>query len=404
MSVHYEEPGKRWIIRFRDGDGKQRSITANALNFVKYELPVPERITSRTVRRLETEVLRRETAADGSIRSADRRKMMYLDVVARYIPPLLSTEGKDVWEERPLGQNLENERIYSVLRVQHMILVLTRYFPAYLDTGKIRWRRNGRRKHDRVAKVYTCTRRIDSITCENVAGFQIYLTNSGLASATVRGYVTTLRTFFSWCTERGYMMTNPAGGIKLPSRKKREVKWLEKKSVRELLKATKGHPLEGPVRAILGLGLRRTEMACLEWPDLNFDIGIVRVRGTKTANAYREVPLPVRLADYFKSLPRSHSSPSLLLNSNGEPWNKDSLNSSLRRFHTAKKTRFHWNFQMLRASYGSLLVQEGVPIAHVSAALGHADVRVTQGWYIGLRATHISPLISKAIGAVLTGG
>ena len=404
MSVHWEEPGQRWVVRFRDSDRKQRSVTANALNFVKYELPVPERITRRAVRRLEAEVLRRETAADGSIRSADRRKTMYLDVVARHVPPLLSAEDKDTWEERPLGQPLENERTYSNLRVQHMILVLARYFPAYLDTGEIRWRRNGRRKHDRVAKVHACTRRIDSITRENVAGFQIYLTNNGLASATVRGYITTLRSFFSWCTERGYMVTNPAGGIKLPSRKKREIKWLEKKRVRELLKAVRGHPLEGPVRTILGLGLRRTEMAHLEWPDLNFDIGIVRVRGTKTVKAYREVPLPVRLADYFKSLPHSHSSPRLLLNSNGEPWNKDSLNSSLRRFHAAKKTRFHWNFQMLRASYGSLLVQEGVPIAHVSIALGHADVRVTQGWYIGLRATHILPLISKAIGSVLTGG
>jgi hypothetical protein len=81
MSVHCGKSDKCWVIRFRDGDGKQRSITANALNFAKYELPVPERITSRTVRRLEAEVLRRETAADGSIRSADRRKTMYLDVV-----------------------------------------------------------------------------------------------------------------------------------------------------------------------------------------------------------------------------------------------------------------------------------------------------------------------------------
>ena len=79
MSVHWEEPGQRWVVRFQDIDGKQRSVTANASNFVKYELPVPERITRRAVRRLEAEVLRRETAADGSIRSADRRKTMYLD-------------------------------------------------------------------------------------------------------------------------------------------------------------------------------------------------------------------------------------------------------------------------------------------------------------------------------------
>ena len=401
MSVHWEERNKRWVVRFRDAAGRQRTVTANAKNFAKYELPMPDRIGRRAVNRLEAEILRRETATDGSIRSADRRKTMYLDVVARYIPPLLSADGRDAWEERPRGQPLENEKTYSDLRLQHMILVLAKYFPAYLERGSIHWRRNGQRKHDQVRSVHACTRRVNSIDREDIVSFQVYLSNSGIASATVRGYVTTLRSFLSWCTERGYMLANPAAGLSLPRRKRKEVKWLEARLVRELLRAVRGHPLEGAVQTVLSLGLRRTEMINLEWDDINFDVRIVRVRGTKTASAYREVVLPDGFVAYLKSLACSGTHPNVLLNSKGEPWNKDSLNSSLRRFRSAKRVPFHWNFQMLRATHGSLLVQEGIPIAHVSAALGHTDVRVTQGWYIGLNVTHVSPQISAAIGRVL---
>ena len=401
MSTHWDASAHRWLVRFRDAEGRQRTVTANARNFAKYGVPMPDRPGGRAVRRLEAEVLRRETAADGSIRSAERRRAMHLDVVARYIPPLLSADGTDAWQERPPGQRLENERTYSELRLQHMILVLAKYFPSYLDTGAIEWRRKGRRKHDQVRRIHACSKRIDWISREDVVGFQIYLTNSDLAPATVRGYVTTLRAFFTWCTSRGYMLVNPADGLKLPSRRKTEIKWLEGPRVKELLRAIRGHPLEGPVRTIPGLGVRRAEMTGLQWADVNFEAGVVRVRGTKTAAAYRETPLPNQLAKYFRSLERSETAPNVLLNSDGEPWNKSSLNSSLRRFHAAKKTAFHWTFQMLRETYGSLLVQEGIPIAHVSAALGHTDVRVTQGWYIGLNATHVSPQISRAIGRVL---
>ena len=66
-----------------------------------------------------------------------------------------------------------------------MILVLAKYFPAHLDTGAIRWRRSGLRKHDQVQRIHACTRRMDLIAREDIAGFQIYLANSGLAPATV---------------------------------------------------------------------------------------------------------------------------------------------------------------------------------------------------------------------------
>ena len=210
-----------------------------------------------------------------------------------------------------------------------------------------------------------------------------------------------LKTFLSWCYRRCYMLTNPGVDVKPPSGRRREVRWLVQGKANGLLDVVEGHLLEGPVRAILGLGLRRGEMINLEWSDINFDVSIVRVRGTKTNRSFREVPMPKMLAKYFDKLSRSAEVPNMLLNSKGQPWNRNSLNSALRRFRTAGHLPFEWNFQMLRATYGSLLVQQGVPIAHVSMVLGHSDVRITQAWYIGLKSTDVAPEIAKAISRAL---
>lgn len=403
MSIHWDKIGQRYLVRFRDMDGHNRAVTVNAKNLMKYGQHVPDRITKRVAKKLEQAVLARETAMDGSIRSIKRRRLLWLDVVARYLPPLLDGSGCDTWRSRPHGNHLENEKTYSRNQQDRMQRILTVYFPAYLEHGRIGWRRRGRRKHDRAESVYACTRHIDSIAREDVAGFQIYLARDAVLSpASVRGYMNTLKTFLSWCRKRDYVITNPAADVKSPPATKREVRWLDREKAKILLKAIKGHSLEWPVQAILGLGLRRSEMIRLEWSDINFNVAIVRVRGTKTSTALREVPLPKKLAKYLQTHAQTEGVSNVFCNTNDQPWNKDSLNSSLRRFRASKQVPFDWNFQMLRATYGSLLVQQGIPIAHVSMALGHSDVRITQNWYIGLKSTHVAPQISLAINQALS--
>ena len=255
-------------------------------NLRKYGAPVPSRITERVAKKLEKTVLSRESAPDGSVRLAGRRKLLWLEVAARYLPSLRDPLGQDTWQDRP-PHPLENEKTYSRNQLDRMQRILVSYFPAYLNRGEITWRRKGGREHYRVELTHACAKVMDSITREDVAGFQIHLTDSGLSAASVRGYMLTLKTFLSWCCRQGYVLTNPGQDVSLPPRKKKEVKWLTKTQARALLKAVKGHCLEGPVRTILGLGLRRGEMINIEWSDVNFGAKSVRVRGTKTANAFR---------------------------------------------------------------------------------------------------------------------
>ena len=119
MSVHWDSGGNRWVVRFRDSDGRQRTVTVNERNLRKYGELVPKRITERVAKKLEKAVLSRETAADGSVRSARRRKLLWLEVVARYLPPLRDQSGEDTWHDRP-PQPLENEKTYSRNQLDRM--------------------------------------------------------------------------------------------------------------------------------------------------------------------------------------------------------------------------------------------------------------------------------------------
>jgi len=396
VSLHLDKTSGRYVVRFRDADGCNRRVTVNETNLTKYGQHVPNRITERVAKRLERAVLAQETAPDGSARTQVRQRMLWMEVLARYLPPLLDANGRDKWEHRPKMHPLENERSYPRNELENMQRVLAIYFPSYLEYGKIRWRRTASRRHGRAEAVHACSKPMGSVTIEDIVGFQRYLAEQKLAPTTVRDYVALVRGFLGWCVERHYLHENPATKLKLPSRTVREVKWLEREQARTLLNGVKGHPLEGPVRTVLGLGLRLTEMTGLEWRDINFDKGIVRVRGTKTKNALREVPLPMKLARYFKGLELSES-PHVLLNTKGMPWCKASLNCSIRRFRSRNHLGFHWCFQMLRATYGSILVLDKIPIAHAALVLGHGDVRTTQRWYLGLNSTHVAPEIARVI-------
>ena len=198
MSVHWDATGNRWVIRFRDSTNRNRTVTVNAKNLRKYGKHVPDRITERVAKRLEKAVLSHETAPDGSIRSLMRRKALFLEIVTRYLPPLLDGTGKDTWENRP-PEPLENEKTYSQNQLDRMQRILTSYFPSFLNCGFVKWQHRGKRKHYRVEPTSACSEVIDSITREDMAGFQIYLTNSKLSSASIRGYVVVLKTFFKWC-------------------------------------------------------------------------------------------------------------------------------------------------------------------------------------------------------------
>ena len=137
------------------------------------------------------------------------------------------------------------------------------------------------------------------------------------------------------------------------------------------------------VQLVLNTGLRYGEAINLKWADINENV--ITARSSKTGS-FRYVPLVSDSIADLSQLKRLNeancgkATSNIFVDDNGKAiksvktaWN------NIRR-----QLPFDCDFRMLRRTFGSRLVQKGVPVYHVSQLLGHTNVQTTQRWYLSL--------------------
>lgn len=197
-------------------------------------------------------------------------------------------------------------------------------------------------------------------------------------------YLKELNYFLQWAFDAQYIV-NYRLIRHLKLRKPKIVPaYLSEDEIKQLLIAIKDTFLDIPVRLILNTGCRRGEIVRLKWAHINFEgeDKNISIDGTKTPNAKRPVPLPINLATYLKTLPRTGEY--ILTAGDNKPLSRWALSSALRRFKAKRKLPFEWDFQTLRKTYGAVLLLHGYKMETVSRFMGHSDVRITQQWYVRL--------------------
>jgi integrase/recombinase XerC len=158
---------------------------------------------------------------------------------------------------------------------------------------------------------------IGRVTTRDIADFKNYLRrDQGQAVATINRNLVTIRRFFAWLTEQGFISANPAKPVKELKRTALAPKGLDRSQVRKLLREIE---LRNDVRAnaifslMLYTGCRVGDLVTLELNDLMIGerSGSVVFRFGK-GNKQRTVPLalPARqsLQAYLESRPLIQSS------------------------------------------------------------------------------------------------
>ena len=345
MSIYREERTGNWVVKVRDLSGRQHTVTLNQQNMVKYGLGYCPNITSRVAHHLEWAVLTKFNSGNGN----HTGQYALAEIVQRFL----------------------DTRAVSKSYRYRLQLSVKQYFLKFIGN---------------------CS--INNIGIEDIQRFRVFLTNNHCPE-TIRDYMVDLKYFLHWAKKCGYLDGEYLSDIKLPPHTRKAIEYLTPEQAQILIKCIKGLPIEMPAIGIINLGLRRGELINLEWRDINFEKNMVRVRGTKTSNAIREVPLPRSLKERLLNLPRISNY--IFANENGAPLTESMLASGLRRFKARNLSPFNWTFQMLRRTYGSILVSRGVPMEYVSLYLGHSDLRVTQQWYVGLRPSDYAEKVSLAL-------
>jgi|TARA_B110000967_G_C18886071_1_gene564058 integrase len=137
------------------------------------------------------------------------------------------------------------------------------------------------------------------------------------------------------------------------------------------------------VLLVLDTGLRFGEAINLKWPDISNNV--ITAKSSKTGN-FRYIPLTTDCQTMLTELQRLNEANSGRATSNVFVDEKGTPLSSVKTAwnNIRRELSFNCDFRMLRRTFGSRLIEKGVPVYHVSQLMGHTNVQTTQRWYLSL--------------------
>jgi integrase len=163
--------------------------------------------------------------------------------------------------------------------------------------------------------------------------------------------------------------------------------------VRRIVNASQGE-FRALVNAALFTGCRYGELTRLHVGDFNIEAGTVFVGKSKSGKA-RHVVLTEEGQGFFRQLVAGRASTDLLLaKADGSAWGVSHQLRPMREACTHAKVAAA-GFHILRHTYASLLVMNGVPLPVVASNLGHADSRMTEKHYAHLAPSYLAETIRK---------
>lgn len=201
-----------------------------------------------------------------------------------------------------------------------------------------------------------------------------------------RAFFTALERAVDW----GFSTANPLRGVDAPIPPERDVATLSASEFMSYVDAFTGHELAPAVVLAVSTGFRPCEVAAACWEDIDFHEGEVRChRGlhesksetwfepTKTARSNRSVPL----SDWAVELLRPLRGIGPLVPSDGGHMKPTELQRKYRRHLKACGLRYV-PMRDLRHTYGTLMIEAGVPLPIVSRMMGHSTTAITDRFYV----------------------
>lgn len=262
--------------------------------------------------------------------------------------------------------------------------------------------------------------RLDKITSSTVDQYFTYLANirtkrspNGIGANTIIKHFNYLNQLFDYAVKHQDtygILVNPVKNATKPKRKKPNTPDLTPYNMDMIFKLidvvmeTKDLAFESAVLIALLAGARRGEAEYLKWKDLDLDLGLVEITGSRTAsnvevirdspkNGYsRETSLCDILVDTLREYKQwqlrnkellgseYQDSDYVLSKANGEPYSIKWINMRFSKF--LKKNGFpHIRFHDLRHLNASILLRLDIPLTDVSKHLGHTTPNTTTRIY-----------------------
>jgi len=237
--------------------------------------------------------------------------------------------------------------------------------------------------------------RPDSIDALAVRSFLASQARAGLGAQSQARSLSALRSLFRFACREGTLQSNPAEGVRTPKQAKSLPRHLRPGEVENLLEAADGDdPLARRDSAILELlyasGLRVSELADLDWPNLNLKARTLRVMGK--GGKERMVPFGkpaaqalARWMQVWEDVRASAQGPEepVFLNYRGTRLSARSVRRIIDRYVEKAALAASVHPHTLRHTFATHLLEGGADLRTIQELLGHSSLSTTQ------RYTHL---------------
>lgn len=218
----------------------------------------------------------------------------------------------------------------------------------------------------------------------------------GFAPSTAERKLNCYRSFFKFCCQQEWTISNPAQAVDAPKKSKKLPVYLSDNEAERIIKAADNasHYLalrdRVMIKLLLTTGVRRSELMGLNWKDVDFKNKTILVRGK--GDKERVVPLKDEvLTDmwlYLQSrLPLKNEA--FLLSRQGNRLSIYAISLAINRCAMAAGIEKRVTCHSFRHTCATMLIHAGVNIKTTGSILGHEDVQTT------LKYLHSSDMQNK---------
>ncbi len=245
--------------------------------------------------------------------------------------------------------------------------------------------------------------KLRDVDTERVKMFLGHLGTLNYSKSTIARKLATLRSFYKFCMRRGYVKSHPLATIKTPKQEKRLPKFLEIDQINKLLATPDDNTILGArdramLEVLFSTGVRVSELVELNFADVDFTGGAIRVRGKgkkqRTApigptaiNAIRRY-LELRRADARSA---RFDQEALFVNKHGQRLSTRSVRRKLDKYLSECGLDPSISPHTLRHSFATHMLNNGADLRSVQELLGHQSLSTTQIY------THLTTPRLKAV-------
>lgn len=227
-----------------------------------------------------------------------------------------------------------------------------------------------------------------SVRPEDIQEYLGKLTSDGISKRSSARFLSSLRSFFSWCVEEGEVKENPCDSVDSPKLGKYLPEVLSVDEVSAImdsvdLSSATGKRNRAILEVLYGCGLRVSEASALKISHVHFDEGFVDVIGK--GDKQRLVPLGEMASEAILAYLPERPEPAsrayedyIFLNKFGKPLSRVSIFNLVKEQAMVAGITKEISPHTFRHSFATHLVENGADLRIVQEMLGHESILTTE--------------------------